>query len=150
MRLVGLKAFGTNGTLLDCVQKILVEGLCVETDGELEIERVHRQLGPVPNTDQPPRPVLIHFLRQSARDKVISAAKEKRGFIWQKCHLSVFLDMSEELAQKRKAFTPVKHKLFELDIRYTLAFPATLHFKWKGKNVSCNTVKGTEKVINEH
>lgn len=39
VRLVGLKeTFGTNGTLLDCVQKILVESLGVGGDGELEIE----------------------------------------------------------------------------------------------------------------
>lgn len=37
----------------------------------------------------------------------------------------------------------------KLDIRYTLAFPAMLHFKWKGKNVSCNTVEAAEKVSNE-
>lgn len=126
-----------------------MEGLRVGGDGELEIERVHRQLTPMPNADQPPRPVLIRFLRQSARDKVINAAKEKQGFVWEKCRLSVFPDMSRELAQKRKAFTLVKRKLHELDIRYTLAFPATLHFKWRGKNLSCNTVEAAEKVINE-
>eukprot|EP00064_Thunnus_orientalis_P015298 superscaffoldBa00002808_g15348 len=53
------------------------------------------------------------------------------------------------LAQKRKAFTPVKRKLHKLDIRHTLAFPATLHFLWRGKNMSCNTVEAAEKVINE-
>lgn len=150
VRLVGLKeTFGTNGTLLDCVRKIFVEGLGVETGGELEMEKVHRLPAPMPNPDRPPRPVLIRFLRQSARDKVIKAAKEKRGFVWEKCRLSVFPDMSRELAQRRKAFTPVKRKLHELDIRYTLAFPATLHFKWRGKNVSCNTVEAAEKVFNE-
>ena len=150
VRLVGLKeTFGTNGTLLDCVRKILAEGLGIEPEGDLEIERVHRQLAPMPNTDQPPRSVLIRFLRQSARDKVISAAKEKRGFIWGGCRLSVFPDMSRELALKRKAFTTVKRKLHELDVRYTLAFPATLHFKWRGKNMSCNTVEAAEKIITE-
>jgi len=57
--------------------------------------------------------------------------------------------MSRELAQKRRAFTTVKRKLHELYIRYTLAFPATLHFKWRGKNMSCNTVEAVEKVIYE-
>lgn len=71
----------------------------------MEIERVHRQLALMPNTDQPPRPVLIRFLRQSARDEVINAAKEKQGFVWEKYCLSVFPDMSRELAEKRKAFT---------------------------------------------
>lgn len=150
VRLVGLKeTLGTNGTLPECVKRILAEGLGIETDGEMEIEMAHRQLAPMPNADQPPRPVLIRFLRQSARDKVVNVAKEKRGFVWENCRLSVFPDMSRELAQKRKAFTPVKRKLYELNIRYTLAFPATLHFKWRGKNVKCNTVEAAEKIINE-
>lgn len=150
VRLVGLKeTLGTNGTLSECVKRILAEGLGIENDGEVEIERAHRQLAPMPNADQPPRPVLIRFLRQSARDKVVNIAKEKRGFVWENCRLSVFPDMSRELAQKRKAFTPVKRKLYELNIRYTLAFPATLHFKWRGKNVKCNTVEAAEKIINE-
>lgn len=68
--------------------------LAIEMDGELVIERVHRQLAPWPNTDRPPRPVLIRFLRQSARDKVINAAKEKRGFDWENCLLSMFPDMT--------------------------------------------------------
>lgn len=80
---------------------------------------------------------------------MINAAKEKRGLVWEKCRLSVFPDMSRELVQKMKVFTPVKRKLHKLDTRYTLAFPATLHFKWRGKNVSCNTVEAVEKVINE-
>lgn len=42
--LVGLKeTFGTNGTLLSCVQKIWKEGLGVRADAaEFEIERIHR------------------------------------------------------------------------------------------------------------
>lgn len=60
MRLVILKqTYGMNAMLPDCVCKILVKGLRLETDGEFEIERVHRQLAPMPNTDQPLRPVLI-------------------------------------------------------------------------------------------
>ncbi|KAK7899232.1 hypothetical protein WMY93_020085 [Mugilogobius chulae] len=151
VRLVGLReSFGTNGTLLECVRKIFSEGLGVEADGMMEIERVHRQLKPMPNPDQPPRQVLIRFLRQSARDKAVNLAKEKRGFQWEGCRMSLFPDMSKEVADKRKAFTAVKRKLRELDVRYSLAFPATLHFKWKGKSVNFTTATAAEKFIADH
>lgn len=151
VRLLGLKeTIGTSGTLLDCVQKILSEGLGMPLDEDMVIERVHRQLGPAPNPDQPPRPVLIRFLRQSTRDKVVNLAKEKRGCNYGGCQLSLFPDMSKELAQKRKAFTPVKRKLQQLDIRYSLAFPATLHFKWRGKGVSFNSAAEAAKFIEDH
>ncbi|KAK7880950.1 hypothetical protein WMY93_032404 [Mugilogobius chulae] len=151
VRLVGLReSLGTNGTLLECVRKIFSEGLGVEADGMMEIERVHRQLKPMPNPDQPPRQVLIRFLRQSARDKAVNLAKEKRGFQWEGCRMSLFPDMSKEVADKRKAFTAVKRKLRELDVRYSLAFPATLHFKWKGKSVNFTTATAAEKFIADH
>ncbi|KAF1392169.1 hypothetical protein PFLUV_G00049770 [Perca fluviatilis] len=149
VRLIGLKeTFGTNGTLLGCFHKILTEGLGLRADAELEIERAHRLLAPMPDPEQPPRPVLIRFLRQPARDKVIAAAKEKRGFVWEGCQLSVFPDMTKELAEKRKTFTSVKRNLQEREVRYALAYPATLRFKWRGKNVSFTTATEAEKYIN--
>ncbi len=150
VRLVGLKeTFGTNGTLLSCVKKILDEGLGVRADtAEFEIERVHRLLVPVPDPERPPRPVLIRFLRQSARDKVVTVVKEKRGIVWEECQLSVFPDMTKELAKKRKSFTSVKRKLREMEVKYTLAYPATLRFKWQGKNVSFTTAMAADKLIN--
>lgn len=152
VRLVGLKeTFGTNGTLLSCVQKILEEGLGIRADAaEFEMERAHRTLTPVPDPERPPRPVLIRFLRQSARDKVINVVKEKRGFVWEGCRLSVFPDMTKELAEKRKSFTPVKRKLQEMEVKYTLAYPATLRFKWQGKNVSFTTATAADKFISNN
>lgn len=63
--------YGTNGTLERCVKKVLSEGLGIDMEGEFKIERAHRILAPMPSEDQPPRPVLIRFLRQSAREKVL-------------------------------------------------------------------------------
>ena len=71
-----------NGTLFNCVQKILTEGLRVHVDPEFETERAHRAPVPMPDPDQPLRPLFIHFLRQSEGDKVITTAKDKRGVEW--------------------------------------------------------------------
>ena len=56
---------------------VLSEGLGVDIDGEFEVERAHRSLAPVPNDGQAPRLVLVRFLRQSARDKVVKAVRER-------------------------------------------------------------------------
>lgn len=151
VRLVGLKeTYGTNGTLSTCIQRILKEGLELDTGGEFEIERVHRQPTPMLNSDQPPRPVLIRFLRQSARDKVINVVKGKRGIVWEDCRLLLFPDMSKELSALRKTFTPAKRRLQELDVSYSLTFPATLRFKWNGKNESFTNAEAADRFINEH
>lgn len=43
---------------------------------------------------------------------------------------------TKELAEKKKASTFVKKKLQHLNVKYTLAYPVTLRFMWKGKNRS--------------
>lgn len=117
-------------------------------DPEFEIECTHRVLAPMPDLDIPPKPVLVRFLRQSARDKVITAAKVKRGFEWEGSRVSVFPDMTKELVEKRKAFTTVKRKLQQHNTRYTLAFPATLKVRWKGRNLSFTSAAAAEKFFN--
>lgn len=121
------------------MKKVLSEGLGIDMEGEFEIERAHRILAPMPSEDQPPRPVLIRFLRQSAR--------ERRGIEWEDAKLSVFPDMTRELAEKRKMFLPAKKALQQLNVRYTLAFPAVLRFTWKGRNRSFTSTEEAERFI---
>ncbi|KAE8280189.1 hypothetical protein D5F01_LYC22332 [Larimichthys crocea] len=148
VRLLGLKeTYRTNGTMEECVKKILRDSLGLDVEGEFEIERVHRALAPIPNEDQPPRPVLVRFIRQSVKEKVLKAVRTKQGLEWERVRLSVFPDMSRELAEKRKTFTAAKKTLHQLNVRYTLAHPATLQFTWKRKNRSFRSAKEAEKFI---
>ncbi len=38
---------------------------------QLDIERAHRTLNPVPNPDKPPRPILVRLLRHQDREKIL-------------------------------------------------------------------------------
>ncbi|KAE8295974.1 Myosin heavy chain, fast skeletal muscle [Larimichthys crocea] len=105
-----------NGTMEECVKKMLRDCLGLDVEGEFEIEWAHRALAPVPNEDQPPRLVLVRFLCQSAREKVLKAVT-KRGLDWEGVRLSVFPDMLRELAEKRKTFTAAKKTLQQLNAR---------------------------------
>lgn len=151
VRLVGLKeTYGTNGTLETCVKKVLSEGLGINPEGEFEIERMHRVWAPAPREDQPPRPVLIRFLRHSAREKILRAAAEKRGITWDGQKLSIFPDMTRDLAEKRKTFMTAKKALQQRNLRFTLAFPATLRFTWKGKTHRFTKAAEAERFIDRH
>ena len=122
VRLVGLKeTYGTKGTMEACVKKVLREGLNINVDGEFEVERAHQTTAPRPGMDYLPRVVLIRFLRQSARAKVLALAREKRGMLWENLRLSVFPDVSRELALKRESFTAVRKALQLHNVRYKLA-----------------------------
>lgn len=56
----------------------------------------------------------------------------------------MFPDMTKELAERRKAFTSLKHKLQELSMKYTLAYPAT------GEKRSFATATAADKFISDN
>ena len=59
----------------------------------------------------------------------------------------VFPDMTQELAEKIKTLTSVKRSLQRLNVRYTLAHPASLQCTWKGRNRSFASAKEVEQFI---
>uniref|UniRef100_A0A096MGI2 L1 transposable element RRM domain-containing protein n=1 Tax=Poecilia formosa TaxID=48698 RepID=A0A096MGI2_POEFO len=102
IRLVGLKEGKEVGMpLAKYVQKILCDGLELNGD-DYEIERCHRSPGPRPDPNQPPRIILVRFLKYTARENVLAAAKKKKGILWDGCRLSLFEDMTKERSARRK------------------------------------------------
>lgn len=55
---------------------------------------------------------------------------------WQGSSISIFPDMTREVVEKRRKFSDVRKKLHELDVRFTLAYPAVIRFSWNGRRVS--------------
>lgn len=132
IRMVGLKeGKEETGKVAQYVESIISEGLGL-SGNEFEIECTYRSLAPMPNTNEPPRTIMVPFLCSSARDRVLQVAKEKRGIEWEGCKLSFFEYLTRELVVKRRAFNLVKRPLHELNVRHRLVYPATLIFTWKG------------------
>ena len=138
LRLVGLKEKMENGKIVDCVRSIIAEALGIELS-PVQLQRVHRTPMPIPEDHKPPRPIIMRFLSYLERERVLAAAREKykrkESVIWKGCKLSFFPDMTKETAEKRKKFTDARRRLHELDVRFTLAYPAELRFTWMGKRV---------------
>lgn len=150
VRLIGLKEGSeTGGSLSDYVQKILADGLGL-SGAEFEIERCHRNLRPRPEPDQPPRIIMIRFLRYTARHKVLTVAKQKKGFTWNDCRLSIYEDMTAERAAQRKPFSPVMKTLWQHQVKHTLAHPATLKFTWKGQRKSFDDVEEAQRFVRDY
>ncbi|KAL4008832.1 hypothetical protein ACER0C_002684 [Sarotherodon galilaeus] len=130
------------------VTEILAKAL--ELSGsEFEIECAHRSPVPMPESNKPPRAIHVRFLRSSAREKVLRVAREKQGIDWQGTKLSFFEDVTRELAEKRKAFNPVKKRLQELQVKHRLVYPATLIFMWNGQKKTFKDGKEAEKFLQE-
>ncbi|CAG5867801.1 unnamed protein product [Menidia menidia] len=149
IRMLGLREGSEGDDIKACIEKILTEGLKIVIDGEFEVERAHRSPAARRDEDQPPRVLMIRFLRSSGRDKVLKVAREKNGATWNGCRLSFFPDMSKSLADKRKAFTPAKRLLHAKKVRFTLAFPAILKFSWRGRKLNFQDATEAEKFIQQ-
>ncbi|KAL7402142.1 hypothetical protein ABVT39_010371 [Epinephelus coioides] len=85
VRLVGLKDGKEAGTAMnDYIRKMRSDGLGL-TGNEYEIERSYRSMGPRPDDNQPARMILVKFLRYTAQQKAMTAAKKQRGIHWEGC-----------------------------------------------------------------
>lgn len=102
---------------------------------ETELQWVHRSLGPVPEENRPPRSIIMRFHSFLKRERVMAAVRakvrESSGITWRGSKISLFPNMTRDVTERRWQFTAVRKQLHELDIRFTLAYPAVIHFTWK-------------------
>lgn len=75
LRLVGVKELVENGKPRDMVRAIISETLGIDLS-ETELQRVHRTSAPLPNQDQPPRPIVMRFQNYLEKERVLAAARQ--------------------------------------------------------------------------
>uniref|UniRef100_A0A3B5B3W5 L1 transposable element RRM domain-containing protein n=1 Tax=Stegastes partitus TaxID=144197 RepID=A0A3B5B3W5_9TELE len=124
VRIVGIEEGAEGNDVHGFVQKLISKTLDVELTQDFEIERSHRT-GQRGGRD---RHILVRFLRFTAREAVLRAAREKGRATWKGKPVSFFQDLSQDVIQKRKKFDGVKRKLQEKGLRYTMIYPAMLRF----------------------
>lgn len=121
-------------------EKWLPTLLSLETKrGIIKIDRAHRSLG----QSQPnwPRAVIIklHNLRDKMR--ILAAAREKGALTHDRQTIFIRQDLASGVKEKRCAFNGVCQRLIEMNIRFSMRFPATLCFTHGGKNHSFHSPK---------
>ncbi len=122
------------------MNKVLKEGLGIDMEGSSKLRGLFEYW--------PPCQVSRDRILITAWEKVLRAARERHVIEWEDVKLSVFPNTSRELAEKRKMFLPSKKALQQLNVRYMLAFPATLRFTWKGRNRIFTNTEEVECFIN--
>ena len=84
----------------------------------------------------PPRPVIIRFQNLLEKEHVWAAAKAKArvgdGIHWNDSNISVFPDMTKEVADKRKQFTEVRKKL-RAECSFHIGIPGRSSFYVEGR-----------------
>lgn len=112
----------------------------------LVIEWAHRSPTVRQNDRASPRPIMIKLLNFQDKVKILRIAREKKKLEHNGTRLYIYPDFSAELMKRRKSFDPVKRKLRELNMKYSLRYPCTLCVFVDGKQQRFSCHKDAEAV----
>lgn len=112
----------------------------------LSIEKAHRNPASSKNdiSKTHPRPILIKLQHFQDKIKILRLAREKKELFYNGSRIYIFPDYSAELMRRRKAFNPVKQRLRELKLKYSLRFPSTLSVMVNGHEETFSDPKVAE------
>lgn len=100
--------------------------------GIIKVDRAHRTLGP-PKPDWP-RAVVIKLHNSRDKLRILAAAKEKGPLSHEGHTIFIRQDLAVGVKEMRRAFNGVCERLIQMDMRFSMPFPATLNFSHGGKN----------------
>lgn len=148
LRVVGLPEKAEGSTpLAQFLMEMIPKWLDLSFDPRLEIERAHRSLGPVPGGSDPPRSVLVRFLRYADKERIIQAALKKRYITHEGKQVRFFQDLSVEVMRKRKEFDTVRKILIDRKMFRGFAYPAKLRCLFGSELRTFNTPAAVEEFI---
>uniref|UniRef100_A0A3B3DXF1 L1 transposable element RRM domain-containing protein n=1 Tax=Oryzias melastigma TaxID=30732 RepID=A0A3B3DXF1_ORYME len=109
------------------------------------IERAHRSPTTTrPNAKNGPRPILLKFLNAKDKMKILRLSREKGDLLFEGVQVYIYQDYSAALLERRRLFDPIKIKLSEKNIQYSLRYPASLRISIDGKFTSFRCPKDAE------
>uniref|UniRef100_A0A3B4U078 L1 transposable element RRM domain-containing protein n=1 Tax=Seriola dumerili TaxID=41447 RepID=A0A3B4U078_SERDU len=136
LRLTGLPEGCEGGSPTKYVEKILQNILGADTfPNGVELQRAHRSLMSRPKPGQPPRAIIMQFLRYQDKERALTAARRLGTLRYENNTIRLYPDYSFELQQKRRRFDETKKILREKRVEYRLVYPARLLMKHAGKDL---------------
>ena len=90
------------------------------------IERAHRVPGRRPAPGAMPRPILVKILHFKDQDAILKIARTRSPLKVNGAVVMIFPDYTLAIQQQRASFTGVKKRLREMELKYSLMFPAKL------------------------
>ena len=113
------------------------------------IDRAHRTFALRPTNGESPRAILVRLHYYTDRQKILDMGKTKGRLIYKGDQVHIFPDMSPEVSRQRAAFNPVKRKLREANVTYSLFYPARLTISLDGIRHSFGSPEAAEDFYNQ-
>lgn len=107
----------------------------------LEIDRIHRSLGPLNPNPAYPRDVIccIHFF--NVKSDILQAARSQESISFNGTPVMLLTDLSRKTLLMRKALKPVTDTLQAKQIKYRWGFPFHLSASHNGKSSTFRTLR---------
>lgn len=113
-------------SMIAFIEQLLKENLQLPTDLNLQIERAHRALTPLPPRGSAPRSIIVRFLDYRTKEEIIKMAWKNKGFEWKGKRINFDHDYATGVLKKRREYAEVKRLLKEKGIRFQTPFPAKM------------------------
>lgn len=91
----------------------------------------------------------MRFLRFQQKEQVLAIARKKGPLMYQNRKIFLFPDLSNALAKKREKFNPVKAKLHQKAVKFSLRYPAVLCVTHQQVDYKSNETADAERFFNE-
>lgn len=73
-----------------------------------------------------PRPILVRFLSFQDKVNILRLSRQKGELFINKTRIHFYPDYSAELVKQRREFEPIKKKLWDMNMEYSLLYPSVL------------------------
>lgn len=145
LRIIGLPESFTPAMLPDLCATKIPNALGFPTP--CVVERAHR-IGPPAENKTSPRPTIVRYLNYADKHMLLQRFRQQKQLQIEGHKLLLFADYSQEVSNKRKAFSRICSTLFHNNIKFTLAYPAILHVTSKdGDRISLHTPVEAEQFL---
>lgn len=146
LRIVGVPEGVEGANLTRFLQEFLSEVLGPENfTSPPVIDRAHRSLALKPKKGERPRPIIARLHYFAEKERILGISRGKGRLLYQQSPVHIFPDLPAEVSKLRAAFNPVKAKLREAKMDYSLFFPAVLSVNIDGVRHKFNTPEAAEK-----
>ena len=136
IRLTGLPEGSEGSSPTKYVEKLLQNILGADNfPNGVELQHAHRTLALRPKPGQPPRAIIMQFLRYQDKERALTVVRQRGTLRHENNIIRLYPDYSFELQQKRRRFDEAKKILREKRVEYRLVYPARLLLKHAGKEL---------------
>ncbi|OCT82282.1 hypothetical protein XELAEV_18024802mg [Xenopus laevis] len=112
----------------------------------LELDRVHRALGPK-TASKLPKDIIVRLHYYATKELIMGAACTKDDLSYQGHKFQLFADLATSTIAKRKGLKPLTTILLQHEVRYRWAFPVKLLFMYENKYYDITSLQEGSEVL---